>query len=242
MHDKLVYIIDLMTYLAFYDAHFGREPGPAGETCPMNTDSVRDDLAFMRALVSSGEGSPAIFGKTFGELYSAGGLCYGVQMLLHGGQFLGWLPTSSGAAMLIGFGPTVVFLAALVWILSRADALPPTAVNRAVGAVFGAVGMVNLLMIAIIGSVAWRLHNLTVWLIYPCLVMVMQGVAWRVAFAMRRRPWMMAVALGWFVTGIGMAAAILNIGAYITVAGLGLIGFMLIPGLAILRQARQASA
>ncbi len=208
----------------------------------MNADSARDDLAFMRALVGGDEASPSVLGKTFGELYAAGGLCYGVQMLLHGAQFLGWLPTSDSAGMLIGLGPTVVFLAALAWILRHAAPEAPTAVNRAVAATFGTVGFANLVMVAILGSVAWRLHSITIWLIYPCLVMIMQGLAWRVAFSMRRRPWMMAVALGWFVTGLGMAAAILNIGAYIIVAGAGLIAFMLVPGLMILRQARQAGA
>lgn len=208
----------------------------------MNADSARDDLAFMRALVGAGEASHSIFGRTFGEIYAAGGLCYGVQMLLHAGQFLGWLPTSDTAMMLTGFGPTVVFAAALTWILSHPTPLAPTAANRAVGATFGTAGMANLLMVAIIGSVAWRLHSITIWLIYPCLVMVMQGMAWRVAFTVRRRPWMMAVALGWFATGLGMGAAILNIGAYIAVAGVGLIAFMLVPGLLLLRQARQASA
>ncbi len=204
----------------------------------MNEDSARADLAYMRALVSTSESGQ----KTFGELYTAGGLCYGVQMLLHGGQFLGLLSTDSGPSMLIGFGPTVVFLGLLTWILTHAKPQAPTGVNRAVGAVFSSVGLANLLMVLIIGSVAWRLRSITVWLIYPCLVMVMQGMAWRVAYALRRRAWMMVVALGWWLTGIGMGLTILNLGLYITVAGAGMIAFMLVPGLAMLRQARQEGA
>jgi len=39
-----------------------------------------------------------------------------------------------------------------------------------------------------------RLHSLTVWLIYPCTVCVLQGAAWSVAFVLRRRPWLGLVA------------------------------------------------
>jgi hypothetical protein len=95
-------------------------------------------------------------------------------------------------------------------------------------------------MVVVIGSVAWRLHSNTVWLIYPCVVMVLQGMAWLVAFMLRRRSWMGVVALGWFLVGIGMAAAIQTIGAYIVVAGIGMVAFMLTPGLLMIRQARQA--
>ena len=203
----------------------------------MNADEARDDLAFMRALVAAGEDSQ----KTFGEVYTAAGLCYGVQMLLHGGQLLGLVGSTGLAALATGFGPTVVFLVLLIWILSHQAPQSPSAVNRAVGAVFGAVGLANLMLILIIGSVSWRLHSTTVWLIYPCVVMVLQGLAWLVAFMLRRRGWMGVVAFGWFLTGVAMGAAILNMGAYVIAAGVGMLAFMLVPGLVMLRQARRGA-
>jgi hypothetical protein len=202
----------------------------------MNANSARDDLAFMRALVAAGADSQ----KTFGEIYATGGLCYGAQMLLHGGQALGVISTASAVSLAVGLGPTVIFLAALIWILSHQPRQVPSATNKAVGAVFGAVGLANLAMVLIIGSVAWRLQSFTVWLIYPCLVMVLQGMAWLVAFLLRRRSWMGVVALGWLLVGVGMGAAIQTMGAYIVVAGVGMVAFMLIPGLVMIRQARQA--
>jgi hypothetical protein len=204
----------------------------------MNAESARDDLAFMRALVSAGDDGQ----KTFGEVYFAAGLCYGVQMLLHGAQFLGLMPSTGLGALAIGFGPTVVFLVSLIWILGHQQrAQAPNAVNRAVGAAFGAVGLANLMLILIIGSIAWRLQNVTVWLIYPCVVMILQGLAWLVAFMLRRRSWMAAVAGGWFATGVGMGFAILNLGYYVIVAGVGMVAFMLVPGLLMMRQARRSA-
>ena len=204
----------------------------------MNVDSARDDLAFMRALVSTTEDSQ----RTFGETYLASGLCYGGQMVMHGLQFLGWAPSDGPGALLIGFGPSVVFVVLLIWILTRRRvAQAPTAVNRAIGAVFGSVGLANLVMILIFGFQAWRQHSLQIWLIYPCVVMVLQGMAWMVAASLRRRGWMGVVALGFFLTGIGMGFALENLSAYVLIAGVGMFAFMAAPGAVMILQARRSA-
>jgi hypothetical protein len=204
----------------------------------MNADSARDDLAFMRSLVDPGDR----WQKQFGETYSAAGLCYCVQMLLHAGQFLGVTPSEGPGALAIGLGPTAVFLAILAWIIQRnRSGYPAGGTTRAVGSVFGAVGATNLVLVVVIGSIAWRLHSTTVWLIYPCVVMVLQGMAWLVAFMLRRKGWLGLVALGWFVTGVAMAASISDMAGFVIAAGLGMFCFMLLPGLFMLRQARRGA-
>jgi hypothetical protein len=198
-------------------------------------DDARANLAFMRALVEPDDR----WLRQFGETYSAAGLCYCVQMLLHAGQFVGLTPMDGIGGLAIGLGPTVVFLALLVWIIRRnGPATVANATSKAVGAVFGAVGLTNLALVLIIGSVAWRMHSLTIWLIYPCAVMVLQGMAWLVAFMLRRRGWMAVVGLGWFVTGLGMALFIDNMGGFVATAGVGMFLFMLLPGLWMLRRAQ----
>jgi hypothetical protein len=204
----------------------------------MNADDARADLAFMRAIVEPDDR----WLKQFGEVYSAAGACYCVQMLLHAGQFIGLTPATGIGGLAIGLGPTVVFLGLLVWITRRSGPVRGGPTARAVGSVFGAVGMANLALILIIGSIAWRLHSLTIWLIYPCAVMVLQGLAWLVAFMMRRQGWQAGVALGWFITGLGMALFIDNMAGFVATAGVGLFCFMLLPGLWMLRQARQATS
>jgi hypothetical protein len=203
----------------------------------MNANSAHDDLAFMRSLVEPGDR----WQRQFGEAYAAGGICYCVQMLLHGTQFLGLAPSNGPVGLAIGIGPTVAFLVLLIWSIRRNGAAPAGggATARAVSSVFSAVGATNLVLIVVIGSIAWRLHSLTVWLIYPCIVMVLQGMAWMVAYMLRRRGWLLAVAVGWFVVGLAMAALIQNMPGFATVTGLGLFCFMLLPGLYVLRQARR---
>jgi hypothetical protein len=199
----------------------------------MDADKARDDLAFLRALVAPDDS----WQRQFGRIYAAAGACYAVQMLLHIGQSLGVTPDTGLAALAIGWGPTVVFIAMLIWILRRSGGKPIGTTSRAVGSVFAAVGLSNLALCLSIGSVALRLHSQTIWLLYPCVVMILQGLAWLVAFMMRRRPWLGVVAIGWFVTGVAMAIFIDNMPGFVAAATVGVICFMLTPGLYLMRQA-----
>jgi hypothetical protein len=201
----------------------------------MDADKARDDLAFLRALVAGPEDQWQL---QFGKIYAAAGACYSVQMLMHVGQFAGVMPETGLAAQAIGWGPSVVFLGLLFWIIRRGGSMPGGgATSRAVGSVFAAVGLANLALCLSIGSVALRLHSQTIWLIYPCVVMVLQGLAWMVAFMLRRKAWLGIIALGWFATGVAMAIFIENMPGFIAAATVGIVGFMLIPGLYLARQA-----
>jgi hypothetical protein len=186
----------------------------------------------MRALTTGGGHS---FLRNFGEVYFAAGLCYGVQMLGHGAQLAyGWF-NGGLSGTILGLAPTVVFLVLLVWLNRRGRGHAPTTVARAVGAVFGAVGIANIVMVAVVGVQAWRMQSIQVWLIYPCIVMALQGAAWMVASILRRRGWMGLVAAGWFATAIAMGAAIPNMAAYLIALSAGLLLFMLVPGFLMMR-------
>jgi len=201
----------------------------------MTPDEARDDLAYLRALVQGVEGFP----RGFGQAYSAAGICYGVQFLLHGAQAVGWAPDAGAVALVIGVGPTVVFLALLAWITvrDRSEGIAGVA-SRAIRAVFSAIGMANLAAAAVVGSVALRQHSLTIWLIFPCIIMVFQGAAWLVAYVLWRRAWFAPVAAGWFAAGIAAALFIGQPAAYLTVCGLAFLVLMLAPGVALARPAR----
>jgi hypothetical protein len=199
---------------------------------PTTPEAAREDLAFMRSLVAPSDD----FLRSFGAIYALAGLCYGVQMLLHGAQLAGWVQGET-AGYVIGFGPTAVVLLVIVaWRIRRRSAGAPTLANRATGGVFSAVGMANLASAAIVGLSAWRMQNFNVWLIFPCIVMVMQGAAWLVAWEVRKRTWFLAVAWGWFATGVAMGVAIGNLAAYVAIIGIGMFAFMLAPGAYMMRR------
>ena len=201
-------------------------------------ENARDDLAFLRALV--GDNADTTQARAFGEPYFASGLIYGGQMLLHAAQGLGVLPTTPPYALAIGLGPTVVFVPVLVWMIlrNRKSAGAGTA-GRAVGRIFAAVGIANVVLVAIIGSVAVRHHSLATWLIYPATVFVLQGTAWLFGFMMRRRAWHGLVAAGWFAAGLAMGLSVDDIPLYILFAGLGLWLCMALPGWSMIRSARR---
>ena len=77
----------------------------------MTERDARDDLAFMRSIVAGGEDSM----RMFGLVYFAAGLCYGIQILLHGMRIPGWVPGGSEVDLAIGILPTTVFAARCVW-------------------------------------------------------------------------------------------------------------------------------
>jgi len=200
--------------------------------------SARDDLAFLRGLV--GESGESVQTRALGEGYCAGGFIYGGQMLLHAGQGMGLLPQSGLGALAIGLGPSIVFIPIITWIVARNRGSEGNAglVARAIGRMFGIVGLANLALIAIIGTVAWRHKSLDIWLIYPCVVFVLQGMAWQFAWMMRRRAWHGLVALGWYAAALAMGLTISTPAWYILFAGLGLWLCMALPGYMMVRGRR----
>jgi len=103
---------------------------------------------------------------------------------------------------------------------------------------FGAVGIANLVMVAVVGIQAWRMQSIQVWLIYPCIVMAFQGAAWMAAWTLRRRGWMGLVGAGWFATAIAMGIYIPNMAGYLAALFAGLVLCMALPGYAMMRTFR----
>ena len=200
-----------------------------------DTQSLRDDLAFLRTLAQAGEDNY----RPLGEGYLLGGLVYGGEMLLHVGQMAGLVPATPLASLIVGAGPTVIFIAGLVFLLRRHGAMSASGglTTKAIRRAFAAIGISILALIAVIGAVAIREQSLTVWFIFPCTVFVLQGTAWLLAFLLRRHAWHGVIAAGWFATGIAMAIFVTRQDIYILLAGVGLLGLMALPGYLMLRHA-----
>jgi hypothetical protein len=194
------------------------------------TQAIRDDLAFLRGLVQRGDDLL----KWFGRAYFAAGVCYLGQTLLGLAQGLGWITTSNGPInLLISIGPSAVFVVALVLILTASRRTPAPAPGqgaRAIAAVFGAIGLSNLALVWVIGSMALREKSLTIWLIYPCAVFILQGAAWLIFFSLRRQGWTVVVAAIWFGCALGMGSVAGNLAVYGVFAGIGLLFGMTVPG------------
>ena len=202
--------------------------------------AARDDLAFVRALVSdSGQVQASTGVSLFG-----GGLCYGFQCLAQGTllQFPADFPGRNWAQLIFGVLPTVVFMVLVTRISvrdirSKAGAGGGVA-SRALRTAFSAAGLSILTTATVFGYVAFTDHNFTIWLFHPIMVCVALGVGWYMAYAIRRRPWFAVVSGGWFVSALVLATLLHVIAAYIFVLGIALFGLMALPGWLLWRLAR----
>jgi hypothetical protein len=205
--------------------------GPLGED---NIKAVRDDLAFMRTLAEGGSGG---MGRPGSALYTAAGLIYGLQCLGHYAQAIGLLTLGKVGSLVLGLGPTVLFLVLMVGVIILDRRMPAGGVaNRAVNAAFAGVGIANLTIAWIFAAAASSHHDFRYWLFHPAVVFTLQGAAWYVVFMLRRRPWMLVTAAGWLGTGLALGLLIDAPVTYTLVAALGLFAWMMVPGLVMMRQ------
>ena len=106
-------------------------------------ESARDDLAYMRSLVS-GTGPMQ---KTIGETFTWAGALYGGQCLLHWLQTLGLVAQQGLIALAVALLPTLIFIVVLTLIIWKDRKTPAGgAASRALGAVFQGAGLANLVM------------------------------------------------------------------------------------------------
>lgn len=201
------------------------------------TDTVHDDLAFMRSLVDGGGRQPSVAGSA---AYCAAGALYGFQCLFHLGQALGWIRIPDWATLTFVVFITVAFLAILIWAI-RKDKLAGmrgSSANRGLNAAFSGAGMANTAMIAVFAYNAIRLDDFSIWLLYPAVVFALQGAVWYVAHILKRRPWMLWTAIGWIVGSVALGLLIAHPIAYLAVCGVSLIVLMAWPGWFMVREAR----
>lgn len=202
-------------------------------------DTARDDLAYLRGLVSGSTSMQA----TIGEAFLWGGSLYGGQCLLHWLQTMGVVPSEGLAAMAIAFAPTIVFCCVLTAILWKDRKTKVVGVGaRALGAVFQGAGLANLVMAFVFGYGASKAESFGLWLYHPIVVCTFQGVAWFVAWTILRRPWLGLVAVGWFATTLALGVAVFgDIGTYLLILGVALFVLMAVPGWVIWRGAKRAA-
>jgi hypothetical protein len=205
----------------------------------MNTDAqLRDDVAFLRSLAETGGRTQ----WTGGAAFFAGGGLYGLQCLVQWAQAERFIVLSPLATFLFVTGITVAFAIVLTSIIlhgRRTQAVTPSLSNKAFTMVFSAAGLSNLALVAVFASVAIPRKSLDIWELYPAALFALQGGAWYCAYVLRRRLWLMAVSVCWFVSAIVLAQFI-GTATYVLIVALALFAFMALPGLYMMHLARIA--
>jgi len=199
----------------------------------MTKDSIaaaRDDIEFLRGLAEDGPGAMARDGAllvTIGAIFSVVTFFY----------FL----TMSGAVVVPVFveqgawiGGVVLMIATGPWLRSR-FAQGRSAASRAVRAGMTSVGVG--LTVAGLGFLlaSWRLGAPDFILqAFPVAMFTLYGAAWSVAFAARRRTWMLLVAWGCFAAALALGFFAGSPIAWLVMSA-GLLTLVAAPGYAMVK-------
>lgn len=196
-----------------------------------NLDSARDDLAFVRALVSEGGQAQG----SLGEALLAGGLCYGVQCFLQWGLLVSKWSAPPLVPLAAGVLPTVIFLMLVIRLTIRDRKASQHGIStRAMNAAFGGAGLAALVTAVIFGTMAYKYQNITIWLFHPIMICVVQATVWYIAYAIRRRGWIGLVSGGWFA-GALLLTMIIEHHWFVLMMGVILLLLMALPGWALMR-------
>jgi hypothetical protein len=196
------------------------------------------DLAFMKTLVEETGRSQMMGGAGF----LAAGLLYGLQCLVQWAELAGIVHLSSTFMLVFVIGITVVFLTVLGVVLWAGRKTAQGAVGtRALNGAFGGAGLANLVLCSAIGLVAARERSVTIWLLYPVTICVVMGMAWYVAFMIRRRLWVALVSVAWYLTAVGLALLVRRASEYVLLLGLAFLVLMALPGGIMIHTAKRSS-
>ena len=203
--------------------------------------SAEEDLAFMRSIVEGGGRPP----MTLAICYLAGGLLYGLQCLFHVGQATGLIRWPDLANLVFVVGISATFLSILTWAILKdrktgGSNRGPVA-TRTLNAAFSATGMANCAVIIVFGVGAYRDQDFAIWLYYAAIVFALQAAAWYMAWTLKRKGWMLATALGGWVTAVALGVLVREPMLYLGVCTVALFLLFALPGWILFRDARSGS-
>ena len=194
--------------------------------------TMRDDLAFMRAMAAEGgQGSPK-----GGIIISAGGFLYGMAAMAEWASLTRRLPFGSTGVWAPWLVATVVFYAVLfftVRAIKRGGA--EGGAGRLVGAAWMGLGFAMFTIILSCVAAATVTQSPVVWASVPSVFLSIYGAGWTVAATASRKGWMAVVAVLSFLAAIGLGLIAQTTTAWLAYgAALMLLGG--VPGLVLARR------
>jgi len=197
--------------------------------------TLKDDLAFMRALAQEGRAPPLLGGAVL----VIAGVVYSTASLIDWAMTVGVIKGSNFWAGGVWIAAMIVQWAAMAGLKrywprqTKPGAMAPT--NRAFRWAWAGCGYA--LITIFLGSLlaAQRLQSPLVFVTFPTIVFAIYGAAWTVSAVMSASRWVRWVAGGCFVAAIGMAASPSPADTYLAFAACLLL-LMAAPGFALMRQ------
>lgn len=195
--------------------------------------TLKDDIAFMKALAQEGGSAPLLGGS----ILVAAGLIFGAASVVHWAVVTGVLAVSPWAFPIIWFAALGLFLVALV-ILNRRSRDRPGANspgNRATGVAWAAVGWTIFAIGVSLMIIAVRTRSEAVMLVFPSLILGLYGMGWSVAAAMSGKRWIRLTAIGSYAATLLVAWFAAEPAVYLAYAG-ALVLLAALPGYVLMRQ------
>jgi hypothetical protein len=197
------------------------------------TQTIQDDIAYMRALAQEGRHAPLLAGR----FLVAAALIFGFANIGQWAIQSGLIDVNPWAQLWLWIGAGVVFGLTLTVLIQRQKGQPgsQSSGNRAVGAAWSGVGYG--IFVTWLGLVALSVKSGGwAWMsVMPTVVLVAYGSAWMVGAAMSGARWMSLTALLSYAGAIGVAWFIDTPAIYL-IFTVVLVAVALIPGLIMMRQ------
>lgn len=148
---------------------------------------LREDVAFLRELAGESEL------RREGAVLSAIGAVFACVDLTYWAYSAGYVPLPGALAHLPWIAGVALVFLCLTFIKASIPRVP-SAAARAIGAASASVGIgVTTALLSLIAAGFSLRQPIVVTSIFPVFVLVLYGVAWIVAYAVKRRPWLALV-------------------------------------------------
>jgi len=195
--------------------------------------TLKDDIAFMKALAQEGGSAPLLGGS----ILVAAGLIFGAASVVHWAVVTGVLAVSPWA-----FPDHLV---RRPWSVPGRPGHPqppfarPAGANspgnRATGVAWAAVGWTIFVIGVSLMIIAVRTRSEAVMLVFPSLILGLYGMGWSVAAAMSGKRWIRMTAIGAYAATLLVAWFAAEPAVYLAYAG-ALVLLAALPGYVLMRQ------
>lgn len=197
--------------------------------------SIKDDIAYMKALAQEGRQAPILGGA----ILIAAGLIFATASLGQWALIKGVLPWGVAGSGPLWLGALAIFFVVLFALVtrmkSRAKAGATSAANRASRAVWTSTGYTIFALGIVLVIAQIRLKDPAIIYLFPSLILALYGTGWAVNAAMAGHRWMTAAAFVSWGAAIGVSLLSGTADQYLAYAA-ALVVCTLLPGVKMVRE------
>lgn len=195
--------------------------------------SVREDIAYMRAMAQEGRKTPLLGGS----ILIAAGLIFGTAAVFHYAVEVGILALPPTAYSVVWGAAFVTFLIVLTILNIRIGKQPGafSPVNKATGVAWMGVGIGVFTMAISMAVVAYKVQSEIPALLFPSLIFALYGAGWAVSAEMSDKKWLWWLAIGAWI-GAPLIALLTGEPEQYLAYAVGLLLLTVAPGVAMVRQ------